>query len=99
MALLMSRDGGRTFSHRLLDPWAVAACPMSSGALVRESNATRAAWETDGTILTARVGETSKPLAVSTGKARHPALAVNANGETLVSWSVGTGWKRGGELA
>jgi hypothetical protein len=26
-------------------------------------------------------------------------MAVNAKGETLIAWAIGTGWKRGGELA
>ncbi len=27
-----------------------------------------------------------------------PALAVNARGETLIKWSEGTGWQKGGQL-
>ena len=34
------------------------------------------------------------------GKGRkHPALAVNRRGETIVVWTEGTGWQRGGALA
>ena len=30
---------------------------------------------------------------------KHPALAVNAKGETLLVWAKGTGWQKGGSLA
>jgi hypothetical protein len=37
--------------------------------------------------------------APDTGKDRkHPAIAVNAAGDTLMAWTDGTGWKRGGTL-
>jgi len=97
--MLFSNDGGLTFTQFVVHPWPIAACPMSSATIISESKATRAAWETEGTIYTDRIGEKPNPRAVSRGKARHPALAANAKGETLVSWSVGTGWQRGGELA
>ena len=33
------------------------------------------------------------------GTCRHPAVAVNKNGEILLAWSEGTAWKKGGTLA
>jgi hypothetical protein len=39
------------------------------------------------------------PAEIAAGKAKHPAMAVNARGETLIAWVIGTGWNRGGELA
>lgn len=97
MTLLTAQEG-TAFSSKVLYPWSIAACPMSSATLLASGKATRAAWETEGTVWTALVGETPVPVALSKGKARHPALAVNGRGETLVSWSLGTGWQRGGEL-
>jgi len=35
----------------------------------------------------------------STGKRKHPAMAVNSRGEMLFLWTEGTGWKKGGSLA
>ena len=32
-------------------------------------------------------------------KGKHPAVAVNKAGETLLVWTEGTGWQRGGALA
>ncbi|HEX2748242.1 MAG TPA: sialidase family protein [Verrucomicrobiales bacterium] len=98
MTLLVSGDGGLTFKASPVHPWPVAACPMSSAALTGAGPATRAAWETNSAIYTSLLSGNIEPVAVSSGQARHPALAVNARGETLVSWSIGTGWKRGGEL-
>jgi len=96
VTLLASRDGGETFEHRTLGPWAINACPMSSMGLASTGAQTRAAWETEGKIFTSLLEGHSDAIAVSGSKARHPALAVNPSGETLVAWSVGTGWQRGG---
>ncbi len=35
----------------------------------------------------------------SKGQRKHPALAVNRDGQTLSAWTEGTGWARGGTLA
>ncbi len=98
MILLSSVDGGIAFTPQILHPWPVAACPMSSAAIIGPPTALRAAWETNAAIFTAVPGEKARPVALSEGQARHPALALNARGETLVSWSLGTAWQRGGEL-
>jgi hypothetical protein len=99
ITLLSSSDGGTTFQHRTLGPWAISACPMSSASVIAAGPKTRAAWEAEGRVFTSLLDEKSKALAVSGNQARHPALAVNARGETLVTWSVGTGWQKGGQLA
>ncbi len=97
ITLLTSSDG-EAFTSRVLDPWPIAACPMSSAAIISASNGTRAAWETNATIYTAMLDQKTGPVALSKGQARHPAMAFNARSETLVVWSIGTGWQRGGEL-
>ena len=99
MTLLESQNDGASFSARLVDPWEVAACPMSSATMVSDGLKTLAAWETAGIIRVAALGSALKPQPLSEGKARHPALAVNARGEMLATWSVGTGWQKGGSLA
>ena len=33
------------------------------------------------------------------GARKHPVLAVDANGQTLLAWTEGTGWQKGGSLA
>ena len=100
MTLLKSTDSGATFGHETLHPWSVTMCPMSSAALVPTTTGVRAAWETDGKIFsTVLTGPSPAPAEIAAGKAKHPAIAVNSRGETLVAWDTGTGWNRGGELA
>jgi hypothetical protein len=98
MSLLSAGDGVH-FSQQLTHAWPVGACPMSSAALVACKKSVLAAWETDGRIFYANPALKTPPIALSEGKTRHPAMAVNAAGETIVCWSIGTGWQRGGELA
>ncbi len=98
IVLMTSRDGGTTFQHRDVGPWAVNMCPMSSASVISAGAKTRAAWEAEGKVFTSLLDATSDAITVSNDKARHPALAMNSKGETLVSWSIGTGWQKGGQL-
>ncbi len=98
VTLLRSTDGGATFQHRIVGPWAVSACPMSSMSMAGQGKQTRAVWETEGRVYTSLLDAQEKAVTVSGDKARHPALAVNGKGETLISWSIGTGWQRGGDV-
>jgi hypothetical protein len=78
---------------------------MSTMALVQGYNGVFAAWETDGQIYFAdrKPGTTTftEPQAApgNGGARKHPALAINARGETLLAWTEGTGWEKGGALA
>lgn len=96
MTVLSSKDGGGAFQHRIIGPWAVNACPMSSASVIATGSRLRGAWETDGAIHTAILDGSSPAIAVHKG--RHPALATNSKGETLIAWSIGTGWQKGGRL-
>lgn len=98
IVLMTSRDGGVTFQHRDVGRWAINACPMSSASVISAGAKSRAAWEAEGKVYTALLDDRSEATAVSEDKARHPALAINAKGETLVTWSIGTGWQKGGQL-
>ena len=98
VTLLISKDGGASFQHQIVGPWAIAACPMSSMSIVGHGKAIRGAWEVDGKIFSSILNGREDAVAVAEGGARHPSLAVNRKGETLVSWSVGTGWQKGGSL-
>ncbi|MBI3862109.1 MAG: hypothetical protein HY290_09460 [Planctomycetia bacterium] len=106
MFLLTSGDGARSFDSLLADKWMVSRCPMSSEAFVDGRDAVMAAWETDSQIYVSRIDkkkgrEPSKPLAPTgkSGDRKHPAMAVNGQGETLLVWTEGTGWNKGGGLA
>lgn len=78
---------------------------MSSAAFVEGPNGVLAAWETLGQVKFARVEPQSLKLSLPIpapgvpGGRKHPVLAVNTRGETLMAWTEGTGWNRGGALA
>ena len=78
---------------------------MSSFALTEGSAGILAAWETAGQVYFARIdpstGRRSEPAAVpGTGKGRkHPVLAGNDRGETILVCTEGMGWNRGGAVA
>jgi hypothetical protein len=108
MYLLTSADHGLNFSGALLDKWRLDVCPMSSASLAdsaHSANGLLAAWETKGQVYFASF-DPSKPQSISpipapgaTGNRKHPVVAVNSRGETLIAWTEGTGWKKGGSLA
>jgi len=105
MYLLSSENRGRTFSGTLLDKWNLNACPMSSAALADGANGPLAAWETQGQVYFASLDPKNQrqispiPAPGDTGKRKHPMIAANSRGETMLVWTEGTGWKKGGSLA
>lgn len=72
--------------------------------LVQGPTGVAAAWDTEGQIYftTIKPGTTefTKPQsAPGAGRERkHPALAVNGQGEMILVWTEGTGWQKGGAL-
>ena len=93
MYLLESRDGGNSFKGRLVDEWNVGKCVMSS-TVIRDG---MLAWETREQVHASSNGKTLTPD--GTGKRKHPMVAKNAKGETLVAWVEVPGWKQPGVLA
>lgn len=87
-----------------LDNWKVNTCPMSTAAILSVHDGLLAAWETRGQVYTARVphasGKFAAPIAapgVANGR-KHPALAQSGR-ETLLAWTEGMGWSKGGAVA
>lgn len=103
MALLVSSDHGGSFRESFSHPWSVGICPMSSANIVPANNGTWAAWETAGRVHFAKLVVSDwKPQPRVFGAlkdAKHPRVAVNQKGETLLVWTEGTGWQRGGSFA
>jgi hypothetical protein len=103
--LLVSNDQGASFRGDNLHKWDVGTCPMSSFTFAETSTGVLAAWETDGQVYYARIdpksGKRSDPVAApGAGKGRkHPVVAGNAQGETILVWTEGIGWNRGGSVA
>lgn len=101
MFLLTSADKGKTFSGARMDHWNLTTCPMSSTTMI-EAKQTIGAWENNGQVFFGALDSTATVATIaapgSTGKRKHPAIAVNSRGETILVWTEGTGWKRGGSL-
>lgn len=101
--LMTSTDHGETFGSTMLEPWTVSACPMSSASFAEGPNGALVAWEAAGQVSFA-------PFDIDSGKAtaepvaapgegvlrKHPSLAQNAAGETLLTWTVVESWGKGG---
>lgn len=105
MYVLRTKDQGQTFGGLRLDNWKIDTCPMSSEALAEGPSGLIAAWDNDGQIFFTRVtpsklaADPAKSAPGAGGNRKHPALAVNKDGITLLVWTEGTGWNRGGALA
>lgn len=102
--LLVSRDHGATFEIANAHPWKLSSCPMSSASLSEGKTGVLAAWETAGQVYFSRVTadslNVSSPLSPPGSAARkHPVAVGNARGETLLVWTEGTAWQRGGAVA
>lgn len=88
----------------VLQTWKLNACPMSTFALAQDGRNLTAAWETEQQIYTSRLDPATRtfsaPLMMGGPAGRkHPSVAINTAGVTLVAWTEGTGWARGGTLA
>ena len=99
--LLTSTDRGRSFSDRLVHPWELAACPVSTTSLFAGPRGLTAAWETRGQVHFADV-DRIEAVRAPPGKARfrrkNPVAAVDARGDTLLAWGDGPGFSFGGSL-
>jgi hypothetical protein len=103
MFLLTSGDAGRTFHGRRVHAWKLNACPMTSASIVARAGGVLLAWETDHQVWFAAYdagpAQLGPPAAApGAGSRKHPVLAVDGHGETLLAWAEGTGFRRGGTL-
>lgn len=101
MTLLVQSADEPTPSHRTLQPWELMACPMSTAQLHETATGVEAAWEKEGQVYWSRLDAPDRLFSPpgEGGQRKHPALAANTHGETLLAWTEGTGWKQGGALA
>ena len=99
MTLLIGNEPGKV-NEKIVGPWRIGQCVMSSAAFVQTPNGVLGAWETEGNIFVGQLGGKAAPTKiVKHARQRHPALAVNKAGEVLVTWSENTGWKKAGRFA
>jgi hypothetical protein len=104
MFQLVSNDKGKTFRGRRLDKWTLTSCPMST-VVMADAPQPKATWENHGQVYFSSLssgstkGMTTIVAPGETGRRKHSAIAVNEAGETILVWTEGTGWKKGGSLA
>jgi hypothetical protein len=104
MTLLASVNGGKNFKSAVISKWAINGCPMSSSTMAEVSGGILVATEKAGQVSVAQVAPDSLlPSDVASapgmGKRKHPVVAVNSKGETLLAWTENMGWAKGGSLA
>ena len=99
--LLTSTDSGRTFSDRLVHPWTLAACPVSTTTLSAGPGGPMVAWETEGQVYFAdadQLDAAHSPPGDARFRRKNPVVAVDSRGDTLLAWGDGPGFAFGGSL-
>lgn len=105
MHLLVSRDGGEHFDDKNIDQWEAGQCVMSTSSFAQLPDGdVCATWETRQRVRFAPIdglNDSHKRIAPAdqTDNAKHPRVAVNSRGETLLAWTEGTAWNKGGCVA
>jgi hypothetical protein len=104
MNLLVAPTGTDAFRLSALSQWKLGTCVMSSAWMAEGGGSVLAAWEAENQVQFSIIDPPSlrsaAPVSPSgSGKRKHPAVARNSDGETLLAWTENTGWARGGSLA
>jgi hypothetical protein len=103
--LLASTNRGESFQGTDVSAWNIGACTMSMQHIYQSANGILAAWETMGNVLYGHISPSttkmSQPIAAP-GEAKgrkYPVVVGNGRGETLLAWTEGMAWKKGGSIA
>lgn len=97
--LLCSKNGGKTFESKIMKSWNGNSCPMTMFAFSSYGGDTLAAWESPGTVNIAALNSSKKFPRVEAGKSsKYPTLAVNENGDVLLSWIEKEAWNKAGQM-
>ena len=105
MYLLVSPGPSKGFDGIKIHEWEAGTCPASTAAFCPTANGAWAAWETRDQVYFARIARRMEkrlnPIAApGEGKRRkYPVIAENARGETILVWTEGMGWEKGGSVA
>ena len=104
MILLVSRDHGKHFVAERVAKWELNACPMTTDFICQAGSNILIAWETAGQVFYADVGPGTERVSGSVAAPgaesdrKHPVVVANSRGETLLAWTKGTAWQRGGSV-
>ncbi len=96
MWLITGKTGQTTLKK--LDDCRVAKCPMSSASHMTSGPTLCGTLENEGQMVTGIIAETSASRKIGPKHAKHPVLARNSKGQTLVASIRGSGWSRTGTL-
>ena len=105
MYLLVSPDPSKGFDGIKIHEWEAGTCPASTAAFYPTADGTWAAWETRDQVYFARIHRGMEkrlvPIAApGEGKRRkYPVIAENERRETILVWTEGMGWEKGGSVA
>lgn len=102
--LLISSKPGAPFKIAKRHRWKIESCPMSSAFLTQVGESVLAAWETDGQVFLSRIDMATHAISPMVSpdlgpRRKHPVAATNSKGETLLVWTEGTAWAKGGSVA
>jgi len=100
--LLLGATDRRRFSAAPVSRWRISGCPMSTSDITPAAGTTAVAWQEEDRVYASLLndGRLERPLvAPGEGKARkHPAAAVDDDGNLCLVWTEGTAWKKGGHV-
>jgi hypothetical protein len=105
MYLLTSVNRGLSFQGTDISQWNIGACVMSSANIAEGPGGVLAAWETMGNVYYGLADPSAAKLSLMVAAPgepkgrKYPAVAGNSRGETLLAWTEGMGWQKGGSLA
>lgn len=91
---LKSMDQGKTFAVVQRDSWKIGQCPMSS-AWFRDG---WAAWEVNGQVRFTSLDGARTFSPAGEVKRKHPVAVQAKDGSSLLLWTEGTGWQKGGAV-
>jgi hypothetical protein len=92
---LRSKDRGKSFTVVQRDAWKIGQCPMSTAWMRDEW----AAWEANGQVKFTRRDGVKTFSPAGEVKRKHPVAVSATDGSTLLLWTEGTGWNKGGSVA
>jgi hypothetical protein len=101
--LIMSKDKGATFSGGKIAEWQINNCPMSTADLFDSPNGVLATWETKQQVYFLRVNANLQPgtpvAAPGEAKGRKFPVVAESKDDTILVWTEGMSWQKGGSLA
>src|SRR5579864_60313 len=99
--LLISDNHGDKFKVSRWDEWRIDICPLSSMWITQTPKGVLAAWESNEQVFFGSLEQRNAlPRSpAGQGRRKHPVLAGNGRGETILVWTEGMGWNQGGSVA